>query len=223
MAAVRAGILFAPLASRAVHQGGTRERLALFTPPVQNEKNTMQLLRISGIIIASALSLSACDGDGLTDPGGLRIGQFEGQIAGTLDGRLDGEAVSGSTVSGFHDVIVLTDDRRGIEITLYHDTDEFFEGRYRIGDAVAMDEPIVAYVRLLDTGEYFDSLDGEIDLHDVHGGGIEGTASFRAESDEVFGEIVDVDVAFSTDYTGNISFSLSPSLSVGAKSSGGGS
>ena len=71
---------------------------------------------------------------------------------------------------------------------MYHDTDEFYEGRYPIGDAITMNRPIVAYVRLLDTGEYFDSLEGDIDLYDVRGGGISGTARFRAESDEVFGD-----------------------------------
>ncbi|HEX6367342.1 MAG TPA: hypothetical protein VF006_00335 [Longimicrobium sp.] len=177
----------------------------------------MKLLRISALAIASALSLAACDRDGVTDPGDLRIGQFDGQIAGTLGGRLDGEAVSGSTVSGFHDIIVLTDYAEGIEITLYHDSDEFYEGRFPIGDAIAMNQPIVAYVRLLDTGEWFESLDGVIDLYDVHGGGIEGIASFRAESDEVLGDVVDVDVSFVTDYAGRINFNLSPSFSASAK------
>jgi hypothetical protein len=178
----------------------------------------VKLLKISALAVVSALSLAACGRDGVTDPTGLRIGQFDGQIAGTLGGRLQGEAVSGSTTSGFHDIIVLTDYAEGIEITLYHDTDEFYEGRFPIGDVIAMNRPIVAYVRLLDTGEYFDSLDGDIDLYDVHGGGISGTARFRAESDEVIGDIIDVDVAFVTDYAGHISFNLSPSFSAGAKS-----
>ncbi len=176
------------------------------------------MLKISAMALASALSLAACDGDGITDPGDLRVGQFEGQIAGTLDGRLDGEAVSGSTELNLHDIIILTDYQQGIEVTLYHDTDEFFEGRFPIGDAVVEDEEIVAYVRLLDTNEWFDSVDGVIDLHDVRGGSIAGTASFRAESEDVPGDIVDIDVAFVTDYAGNIDFNLSPSFSAGAKS-----
>jgi hypothetical protein len=178
----------------------------------------VKLLKISALAMVSALSLAACGRDGLTDPTGLRIGQFDGQIAGTLGGRLQGEAVSGSTTSGFHDIIVLTDYAEGIEITLYHDTDEFYEGRFPIGDAVSMNRPIVAYVRLLDTGEYFDSLEGDIDLYEVRGGGISGTARFRAESDEVIGDIIDVDVAFVTDYASHISFNLSPSFSAGPKS-----
>lgn len=177
----------------------------------------MKLLKISAFAVVSALSLAACGRDGVTDPTGLRIGQFDGQIAGTLNGRLDGEAVSGSTTSGFHDIIVLTDYAEGIEITLYHDTDEFYEGRFPIGDAITMNRPIVAYVRLLDTGEYFDSLEGDIELYEVHGGGISGYARFTAESDEVIGDIIDVDVAFATDYAGHISISLSPSFSASAK------
>ncbi|MBW3571785.1 MAG: hypothetical protein KY467_11820 [Gemmatimonadetes bacterium] len=181
----------------------------------------MKLLKISALAIASALSLGACDASGVTDPGGLRVGQFDGRIAGTLDARLDGQAVSGSTVSGFHDIIVLTDYARGIEVTLYHDTNEFYEGRFSIGDAVLMNRPIVAYVRLLDTGEYFDSLHGVIDLYGVRRGGISGTATFRAESDRVVGDVVDVDVSFVTDYAGNISYNLSPSFSTSGKSAPG--
>ena len=178
----------------------------------------MKTLKISLLALAGALSLAACDGDGFTDPGDLRAGQFEGEISGTLGGRLDGEALSGSTVSGAHDIIVLTDYRQGIEVTLYHDTDEFYEGSFRIGDGLTFDEDIVAYVRLLDTGEYFDSLDGVIRLEDVYSGGIAGTASFRAESEDVIGDLVHVDVAFATDYAGRIDFNLSPTLSVAPKS-----
>lgn len=177
----------------------------------------MKTLKIFALALVSALSLAGCGRDGVTGPGGLRIGQFDGRIAGTLDGRLYGEAVSGSTVSGFHDVIVLTDHSAGIEVTLYHDTDEFYEGRWTIGDAVTMNQPIVGYVRLLDTGEWFDSLHGVIDIHDVYSNGIEGTATFTAESDEVIGDIVNVDVSFATDYAGHINFNLSPSFSRGAK------
>lgn len=183
----------------------------------------MKLLKIFSLAMVSALSLAACGQDGLTDPTGLRIGQFDGQIAGTLGGRLQGDAVSGSTVSGYHDIIVLTDYAQDIEITIVHDTDEFFLGRYPIGDAVTGYQPIVAYVHLLDTGEWFESLHGVIDISSVHTNGFEGTARFSAESDEVIGDIVDVDVAFVTDYAGHIEFNLSPSFSASAKSRAGGS
>lgn len=184
---------------------------------MQNERNTVKILKISALAMVSALSLAACGRDGVTNRGGLRNGQFDGQIAGTFGGRLQGEAVSGSTTSGFHDIIVLTDYAQEIEITLFHDTDEFYEGRFLIGDAITMNRPIAAYVRVLDTGEYFDSLEGDIDLYDVDGGGISGSARFSAESDEVIGDIIDVDVTFATDYAGHISYNLSPSFSRGAK------
>jgi hypothetical protein len=134
--------------------------------------------------------------------------------------ELEGEAVSGSTVSGYHDIIVLTDYAENIEITIVHDTDEFFMGRYPIGDAVTGYLPIVAYVHLLDTGEWFESLHGEIDISGTHTNGFEGTASFSAESDEVIGDIVNVDVSFVTDYAGNIDYNLSPSLSRAPKTAG---
>jgi hypothetical protein len=183
----------------------------------------VKLLTISALAAAAALSLGACGHDGLTGSDGLRIGQFDGQIAGTLGGRLEGEAVSGSTVPGYHDIIVLTDYAQNIEITLYHDDDEFFLGRYAIGDAVTGYLPIVAYVRLLDTGEWFDSLHGVIDIAGTHTNGFDGTASFSAESEEVPGDIVNVDVSFITDYAGNIDFNLSPSFSRTPKSAAGGS
>jgi hypothetical protein len=177
----------------------------------------VKLLKISALAMVAALSLAACGRDGPTDPGGLRIGQFDGQIAGTLGGRLEGEAVSGSTVLGYHDIIVLTDYAGHIEITIVHDTDEFFLGRYPIGDAVTGYQPIVAYVHLLNTGEWFESLHGVIDISSMHTNGFEGTASFSAESDEVIGDIVNVDVSFITDYAGHIDFNLSPSFSSGPK------
>ena len=183
----------------------------------------MKLLKISAMAIAAALSLAGCGRDGPTGPDGLRIGQFDGQIVGTLNGRLKGEAVSGSTVSGYHDIIVLTDYARNIEVTIYHDTDEFFLGRYHIGDAVTGYLPIVAYVHLLDTDEWFDSLDGVIDISRMHTSGFDGTARFSAESEQVIGDIVDVDISFVTDYAGRIDFNLSPSLSRGAKTGTGGS
>lgn len=178
----------------------------------------MRTLKIPVLALASALSLAACDRDGLTGPGDLRQGQFEGQISGTLDGVLFGEALSGSTMLNLHDAIILTDYEQGIEIAFYHSAGEFREGRYSIDDAIFGNGDILAYVRVLDTGEYFDSLDGVIDLHDVRDFGIAGTASFRAESDEVVGQTVNVDVSFVTDYDGRIDFNLSPSFSAGAKS-----
>ncbi len=184
----------------------------------------MKTLKIFALALAGTLSLAACGRDGVTGPGGLRIGQFDGQISGSLGGRLEGEAVSGSTVSGYHDIIVLTDYAAQIEITLYHDTDEFYLGRYPIGDAVTGYQPIVAYVHLLDTGEWFESLNGVIDIDNLYTNGIEGTASFSAESDEVVGDIVNVDVSFATDYAGHIDFNLSPSFSRSSvKSPAGGS
>ena len=177
----------------------------------------MKTLKISLLALTSALSLAACVRDGVTDPDVLSFGQFQGWIQGTLDGSLSGEARSGSSTAGFHDLIVLTDHRQGLEVTLYHDTDEFTEGHYRIGDGVTFDENIVAYVRVLDTGEYFDSLDGDIQLSVVRGDAIIGSARFRAESDEVFGETVDVEVSFHTGYDSRLDFNLSPSFSAGAK------
>jgi hypothetical protein len=183
----------------------------------------VKLLTISALAVATALSLGACGQDGVTGSDGLRIGQFDGQIVGTRGGLLGGEAASGSTVPGYHDIIVLTDYAANIEITLYHDTDEFFLGRYAIGDAANGYLPIVAYVHLLDTDEWFQSLDGMIDLSSMHTNGFDGTASFSAESSEVTGDIVNVDVAFITDYAGRIDYNLSPSFSRTPKSAAGGS
>jgi hypothetical protein len=177
----------------------------------------VNILKISGIALAAALSLAACDGRGLTNPGDLQDGQFGGEIRGTLDGWLQGTARSGSTTSGFHDVIELTDYGQGIEVILYHDTDEFYEGRFPIRDGYLMNGDIVAYVRDLNTGEWFDSLDGVIDLYEVYGGGIRGTAAFRAESEDYPGDVVNVDVDFATVYDGRIDFNLSPSFSASAK------
>ncbi|HEU0298507.1 MAG TPA: hypothetical protein VFR37_03615 [Longimicrobium sp.] len=174
------------------------------------------MLKISGIALAAALSLAACDGSGVTDPIDLREGQFGGEIRGTLDGWLQGTALSGSTTAGFHDLIELTDYSQRIEIILYHDTDEFYPGRFPIGDGYVMNADIVAYVRDLDTGEWFDSLDGVIDLYEVYGGGIRGTAAFRAESEDFPGDVVSVDVDFATAYDGSIDFNLSPSFSANA-------
>ena len=127
---------------------------------------------------------------------------------------MQGQALSGSTVAGFHDLIELTDYSQRVEIILYHDTGEFYPGRFPIGDGYAMNADIVAYVRDLDTGEWFDSLNGVIDLYEVYGSGIRGTATFRAESEGYPGDIVDVDVDFITVYDGGIDFNLSPRFSA---------
>lgn len=177
----------------------------------------MNMLKISAVALAAALSLGACDTRGITDPGDLRDGQFEGEIRGTLDGWLQGTALSGSTVAGFHDLIELTDYSQRIEVILYHDTGEFYPGRFPIGDGYVMSSDIVAYVRDLDTGEWFDSLDGVIDLYEVYSDGIRGTATFRAESEDYPGDVVNVDVDFATVYDPGIDFNLSPSFSASAK------
>jgi len=177
----------------------------------------VKTLKISALAAFATLSLAACDGDGGTGVIGLREGQFEGQISGVVDARLDGEALSGATEPGFHDIIVLTDYAQDIEVTLYHSTDEFFEGRFNIEDGLNANSDIIAYVQDLRTGEYFDSLSGTLDLVDVHGDGIEGSARFTAESDRDPGAFVTVDVAFNTDYTGSINYNLSPSLSRAQK------
>lgn len=177
----------------------------------------MKTLKISALAAFAALSLAACDGDGGTGVSGLREGQFEGVISGVVDARLDGEALSGSSEPGFHDLVVLTDYAEDIEVTLFHSTDEFFEGRFNIEDGLNANSDIIAYVQDLRTGEYFDSLSGTLDLVDVHSGGIEGSARFTAESDRDAGAFVTVDVAFNTDYNGSLSYTLSPSFSRGAK------
>lgn len=176
----------------------------------------MKTLTIRALAAFAALSLAACDGDGGTGVGGLREGQFEGEISGVVDARLDGEALSGATSPGFHDLIVLTDYTEDIEVGIYH-SNEFFEGRFNIDDALSTSSDIVAYVLDLRTGEYFDSLNGTLDLEDVSSGGIEGSARFTAESDEDAGAFVTVDVVFNTDYAGSINFNQSPSFSRAAK------
>ena len=186
-------------------------------------RDTVKMLKISVLAIAGTLTFAACDAGRVIAPGDLPMGRFEGEIRGTLRGLLRGDAVSGSTVAGYHDVIVLTDHQQRIEVTLFNEPDEFFPGRFPIGDAVLANQDVVAYVRDLDTGEWFDSLDGVIDLYEVGGWGIRGTAVFRAESADVPGDVVDVDVAFAADYVGSISFALSPSFSIGDKAAAPGS
>ena len=178
----------------------------------------MKTLRISALALVSALSLAACDGDGGTGIGGLRQGQFEGEVSGVLDTGVAGEAESGyAVVQGLQDLIVLTDRVRGVQIAIYESEDEFFEGRWSIDDESDSFARIIAYVQDLETGETFGSVNGTLDLVDVRSGGIEGSAIFTAESDDFPGDFITVDVIFHTDYRSNISFSRSPSFSVGEK------
>lgn len=164
--------------------------------------------------LVSALSLAACDGDGL-GPGDLNVGRFDGEISGALDGRITGEALSGSTEPGFHDLIVLTDYASGIEVTIFHVDDEFFEGTHSIGDG--FEDEVIASVEILETGEFFDSRSGTLRINDADGAGILGSARFSAESVDFPGDFVTVDVDFNTDFDSGLDFNLSPRLSVSAK------
>ena len=175
------------------------------------------MLKISALALVSALSLAACDSDGGTGIGGLRQGQFEGEISGVLDIGLAGEAESGEYISAEHNLIVLTDFTRGIEIALYNFDDDFTEGRWNVDDEEDFDSRIVGYVLDLETGESFGSVSGTVDLDNVNGGGIRGSARFTAESDDQFGDFIEVDVAFNTDFRNNIDLNLSPSLSRAQK------
>jgi hypothetical protein len=174
----------------------------------------VKTLKISALALVSALTLAACDGDGGTGIGGLRQGQFEGEVSGVLDTGLSGDAQSGyAVVQGLQDLIVLTDYTRDVQVAIYESTDEFFEGRWSIDDENDFDSRIVAYVQDTRTGETFSSVSGTLDLVDVRSGGIEGSAVFTAESDDFPGEFITVDVVFHTDYTNDISFSRGPSFS----------
>lgn len=178
----------------------------------------MKTLRNSALALVSALTLAACDGDGGTGVGGLREGQFEGEITGVLDTDLSGEARSGyAVVQGLQDLIVLTDHARDVQVAIYEAEDEFSEGRWRIDDENDFDSRIVAYVHDMATGETFSSVSGTLDVADVRRGGIEGSAVFTAESDDFDGDLITVDVVFHTEYTNDISFSRSPSLNASAK------
>lgn len=175
----------------------------------------MKTLKISALALVSALSLAACDGDGGTLGGGLPRGQFEGEVSGVLDTFVSGEAESGSVfIQGGQDVIVLTDFTEDVQIVIYDSEDDFREGRWTIENEDDFDGRVLAYVQDLRTGETFGSVSGTLDLQDVRSGGIQGGASFRAESDDTFGDFINVNVDFSTDYSGNISVSRSPSPST---------
>jgi hypothetical protein len=176
------------------------------------------MLKKSALALLGALSLAACDGDGGTGVTGLRRGQFEGEVSGVLDTGLRGDAESGYAIAqGVHDLIVLTDFANDVRVVIYHQEDEFFEGRWRIDDETRFDSEIVAYVEDMRTGETFSSVEGTLDLEDVNSGGIEGSAIFTAESDTEFNDFVTVDVVFNTDFTSNIDFNLSASLSRSEK------
>lgn len=181
----------------------------------------MKTLKNSVLALAGALSLAACDGDGGTIVGGLPRGQFEGQVSGVLDTFVSGEAESGYVfVQGGQDVIVLTDFAQDVQIVIYDNEDDFSEGRWAIESEDDFDARVAAYVVDLRTGETFGSVSGTLDLEDVRGGGIDGRASFSAESDDVFGDFIAVDVDFRTDYAGSISVNRSPSLSASPRRSG---
>lgn len=178
----------------------------------------MKTLKISALALAGALSLAACDGDGGIGPGGLRQGQFEGEVSGVLDTFVSGEAESGYALNpGEQDLIVLTDFTRDVQIALYNSEEEFFEGRWSIEDENDFSSRIVGYVQDLETGETFGSVSGTLDLEDVDGGGIAGRATFTAESDDFDGDFITVDVDFNTRYDGDIVFSRSPSLEARVK------
>jgi hypothetical protein len=177
----------------------------------------VKTLKIPVLALFAALSLAACDGDG-TGAGDLREGRFEGDISGALDIRVDGDAESGDRFNtGDHDLILLSDFSRGIQIVLYDSEGEFREGRRTIEDEEDFRSRIIGYVVDLETGESFGSVNGTLDLHRVHRGGIEGSARFTAESDDVFGDFITVDVVFNTDFTTSIDFSRSPSFSRAEK------
>lgn len=175
------------------------------------------MLKIPVLALASALSLAACDRDPGTGIGDLQEGRFEGDLNGVVDGRITGDAVSGSYAFGYHDLIVLTDFVSGVEVTIFHDTDEFIEGRDPIGDAAVFSEEIVAWVELLDTGEVFESVSGTIDIENAFASGIDGTARFSAESEDVPGDVITVDIAFRTLFDNDLNANRTPSFSTRAK------
>ena len=175
------------------------------------------MLKISALALVSALSLAACDDDNGTGPDDLRRGQFQGQISGSLDTDIRGDAESGFAISQqFHDLILLTDLQRNIQVGIFDSEDEFAEGRFGIDDENDASSRIIAWVQDLDTGDFFNSVSGTLDIDDVTSNGIRGSANFTAESEDVPGDIVTVDVVFNTAFQADISF-RSPSFPVGAK------
>ena len=178
----------------------------------------MKTLKIGALALFSAASLAACDAAGGTGVIGLRQGQFEGEVSGVLDTGLQGQARSGyAVVQGVHDVIVLRDDVRNVEVVIYDSEDEFAEGRWTIDDEQSFSSRMVAYVQDLESGETFSSLSGTLDLLDVRRNGIQGTAVFTAESDDFPGDFVTVDVSFHTSFSSSVDFNRGPSFSAGQK------
>lgn len=171
-----------------------------------------KLLRGLAFPAFAAVAVAACDSGG-TFVDDVRPGTFEGRVTGDVSANVDGRAASGSSVDGYHDLILLTDFDTGAEITLYHVTDEFRAGRFTLGDFDTGE--IIADLYFPSSGRYFTSFSGSIDLEDVSRSGIDGTARFRAQEvddfgDPIFGSEVVVDVAFRTDYDPLFTFSRSP-------------
>jgi hypothetical protein len=178
----------------------------------------VKTLKISALALVAALSLSACDSDGGTGTSGLRQGQFEGEITGVLDIGLAGDAESGDYYSsGDHDVILLNDFSRNVQIAILDTEGEFSTGRRTIENEDDFDSRVVGYVLDLESGESFGSVNGTLDLDRVRSGGIEGRALFTAESDDFAGEFITVDVVFNTDFTTSIDLNRSPSFSRSEK------
>lgn len=173
-------------------------------------------IRALAMTVLAAAAVAGCD-DGGTFVDDVAPGTFEGRVSGTVDGRVDGRAASGSSVAGYHDVVVLTDFRTGAEITLYHATDEFRRGTVRIEDFET--GTVIADVYFADSRRLFTSTSGTLELVEVDGRGIDGTARFRAVEldgfgDPIYGSEVVVDVAFRTDYDPQVTFNRVPAPST---------
>ena len=178
----------------------------------------MKLLKIPALACALTLALAACDGDGvgLDD---VDIGEFEGSVSGEIRENLRGNASSGSSAPGYHDLIILTDPAEGAEIVLYHSDDEFFEGSTSIRNNIDLEyaDGVVAQIEIDD--RFFVATSGTVNIRDASRDHLDGTVRFRAveldEFDDVInGSEVTVDVAFRTEHTGVVDFNRSPSFSV---------
>ncbi len=135
-----------------------------------------------------------------------------------LDIELNGEAESGDYYdSGDHDVIVLYDAARGIEIGILDTEGELNTGRRTIENEDDFDSRYIAYVTDYDTGETYGSVSGTLDMDRVNSGGVAGAARFTAENDTEFGEFITVDVIFNTEFNSQISFNRTPSASRSTK------
>jgi hypothetical protein len=170
-------------------------------------RNPLKILKNLAVATIAAASLAACAGDGGTGYTGLSRGRFQGDVSGVLDIAVSGEAESGyQSSAAYHDKIVLTDYVRNVRVHLYESESEFTEGRWRIEDEANVSSRIVAWVEDLETGEAFGSVNGTLDLDDVRGGGIEGSAVFTAESYEYPGDYIEVDVLFNADFAGFVGY-----------------